>query len=55
MGGWDGGERQRERWEQQAALETRTVTETVIDCNRNCKGQQENIFLAGGNKIFGKR
>lgn len=46
--GWDGGERQRERWEQQAALETGTGTETVIDCNRNCKGQQENTFWEGG-------
>lgn len=54
--GWDGGERQRERWEQHAALETGTRTETVIDCNRNCKGQQENTFLeGGGNMIFGKR
>lgn len=53
---WDGGERQRKRWEQQAALETGTETEAVIDCNRNrnCKGQQE-IFFWWGNKIFGER
>jgi len=55
--GWDGSERQRERWEQQAALETGTGTETVIDRNHNCEGQQENTFLEGegGDKICGKR
>jgi hypothetical protein len=48
VGRWDGSERQRERCEEQAALETGTETETVIDCNRNCKGQRENIYLVGG-------
>jgi hypothetical protein len=48
--GW--GERQRERCEEQAALEAGTGTEIVVDCNRNCKGQQEKEYF-WENKIFG--
>ena len=45
---WDGGERLKERWKQQAALETGTGTETVVDCNlncnRNCKGRTKYLY-----------
>ena len=60
MGEWDGVERLKDRWKQQAALETGTGAETVVNCSRNCKGRTKFLrtFFLGFSVYrwrFGKR